>query len=101
MHHGRIGSADRSLRNLAERDALAALHNLRAIEMEATGVGKASFAEGREWFVVRGISDYGDRRTGNAWRNYAALVAAAYTRALLAVVPLLELRANRFRLPAK
>jgi nucleoside phosphorylase len=101
VHHGRIGSADRSLRNLAERDVLAARHNLRAIEMEATGVGKASFADGREWFIVRGISDYGDRRTGGVWRKYAALVAAAYTKALLGEVPSLELRGDRFRLPEK
>ena len=101
VHHGWIGSADRSLRNQAERDALAARHDLRAIEMEATGLGKASFADGREWFIVRGISDYGDRRTSGAWRQYAALVAAAYTRALLGTVPPLELRGDRFRLPKK
>lgn len=101
VHHGRIGSADRSLRNLAERDALAAQHGLRAIEMEATGVGKASFADGREWFIVRGISDYGDRRTGGMWRKYAAVTAAAYTRALLGAVPPLELHGDRFRLPEK
>jgi hypothetical protein len=33
------------------------------------------------------------------WRDYAALVAAAYTRALLGVVPPLELRRGHFRLP--
>lgn len=83
VHYGRIGSADCSLRNLARRDALAAEHDIRAIEMEGTGVGKAGFSSGVEWFVVRGISDYGDRRTGKGWRDHAALVAAAYARALL------------------
>jgi nucleoside phosphorylase len=101
VHHGRVGSADRSLRSLAGRNAIAAEHDLRAVEMEGTGVGKSSFAGGREWFMVRGISDYGDRRTGIVWWPHAALVAAAYTKALLAAVPPLELHGDRFRLPEK
>jgi nucleoside phosphorylase len=99
VHHGRIGSADRSLRNQRGRDDLAARHQLRAVEMEGTGVGKSAFAGGREWFVVRGVSDYADRQLTMGWRDYAALVAAAYTRALLGVVPPLELRRGHFRLP--
>lgn len=90
VHYGRIGSADRSLRDLARRDELATRHGLRAIEMEGTGIGKAGFAGGVEWYVVRGISDYGDRRTGPAWRDHAALVAAAYAKALLGNCPPLE-----------
>jgi nucleoside phosphorylase len=85
VHYGLIGSADRSLRSASSRDQLAASHpGLRAIEMEGKGIGNAGFSGGLEWFVVRGISDYGDRRTGTQWRNYASLAAAAYTRALLA-----------------
>lgn len=99
VHHGRIGSADRSLRNQRGRDDLAGRHQLRAVEMEGTGVGKSAFAGGREWFVVRGVSDYADRQLTMGWRDYAALVAAAYTRALLGVVPPLELRRDHFQLP--
>jgi nucleoside phosphorylase len=84
VHLGRIGSADRAMRNAAARDDLAARYGIRAIEMEGNGVGRAVFASGREWFVVRGISDYGDSRTDQLWRKYAAVVAAAYVRALLA-----------------
>jgi nucleoside phosphorylase len=87
VHYGPIGSADRSLRNARRRDQLTGRHGLRAIEMEGAGIGKASFAGGLEWLVVRGISDYGDRRVTRRWRNYACLVAAAYTRALLAECP--------------
>ncbi len=92
VHHGHIGSADRSLRNLARRDEVAARHDLRALEMEGTGIGKSSFANGLEWYVVRGISDYGDLRTGHLWRNHAALVAAAYVKALLAECAPIEVR---------
>ncbi|WP_280395623.1 5'-methylthioadenosine/S-adenosylhomocysteine nucleosidase [Nocardia brasiliensis] len=83
VHYGRIGSADRALRNAAVRDQLAARHDLHAIEMEGKGVGLAAFAAGREWFIVRAISDYGDEHTDRRWRKYASLAAAAYTRALL------------------
>jgi nucleoside phosphorylase len=87
IHYGRIGSADRSLRNASRRDELARRYDLRALEMEGTGIGSAAFAGGREWFVVRGVSDYGDARTGKRWRRYAAAVAAAYVRALLEACP--------------
>jgi nucleoside phosphorylase len=87
VHYGFIGSADRSLRNSRTRDRLAGKHNLRAFEMEGKGVGNAGFANGLEWLVIRGVSDYGDRRTDARWRGYASLVAAAYARALLAACP--------------
>ncbi len=87
VHEGRIGSANRSLRNAARRDALAREFDLRAFEMEGSGIGSSAFAGGRDWLVVRGISDYGDRRLGRLWRPYASAVAAAYTRALLRRCP--------------
>jgi nucleoside phosphorylase len=87
VHYGRIGSADRSLRSGHVRDALADRYLLRAIEMEGRGVGNAAFASGRDWFVVRGASDHGDRHTTGLWRRYAAAVAAAYAAALLAECP--------------
>jgi nucleoside phosphorylase len=87
VHEGRIGSANRSLRNAARRDELAREFDLRAIEMEGSGIGSSAFAGGRDWLVVRGISDYGDQRLGRLWRPYASAVAAAYTRALLRRCP--------------
>jgi nucleoside phosphorylase len=87
VHEGRIGSANRSLRNATSRDALAREYDLRAIEMEGSGIGSSAFASGRDWLVIRGISDYGDHRMGRLWRPYASAVAAAYTRALLRRCP--------------
>jgi nucleoside phosphorylase len=87
VHEGRIGSANRSLRNTARRDALARAYDLRAFEMEGSGIGSSAFAGGRDWLVVRGISDYGDHRLGRLWRPYASAVAAAYTRTLLRRCP--------------
>jgi hypothetical protein len=87
VHYGRIGSGDRSLRNASKRDEIAAAHDVLAIEMEGKGVGNAGFSAGVEWFVIRGVSDYGDGHVSRRWRKYASLAAAAYTRALLAECP--------------
>jgi nucleoside phosphorylase len=87
LHSGLIASGDRSLRSARKRDEIAARYDVLAIEMEGKGIGNTGFYEGVEWFTVRGISDYGDRHATPAWRNYAAMAAAAYVRALLAVTP--------------
>jgi nucleoside phosphorylase len=97
VHYGLIGSADRSLRTAEIRDALAAKYDLRALEMEGKGIGNSAFLNGLEWFVVRGISDHGDRSTGSLWRPYAALAAAAYVRALMAECGPLEPRGGHAR----
>jgi nucleoside phosphorylase len=84
VHYGSIGSADISLRDALVRDELAARHGFLAVEMEGAGIGRSSFLNGKEWFVVRGVSDYGDGYRDDAWRRYASITAAAYVRALLA-----------------
>jgi nucleoside phosphorylase len=84
VHYGSIGSADISVRDAATRDQLASRHGFLAVEMEGAGIGRSSFLNGKEWFVVRGVSDYGDGHRDNSWRRYAALAAAAYVRSMLA-----------------
>ncbi|GAA4446161.1 5'-methylthioadenosine/S-adenosylhomocysteine nucleosidase family protein [Phytohabitans houttuyneae] len=97
VHYGLIGSSERSLRDARVRDALAARHNLRALEMEGKGIGRSSSLNGLEWFVIRGISDHGDSGTEATWRRYAALAAAAYLRGLLAETPPLAPRGGHPR----
>ncbi|MGI5152600.1 effector-associated domain 2-containing protein [Plantactinospora sp. CA-294935] len=85
VHRAAVGSADRLLRDAARRDALAGRHQIRAVEMEGSGVAVAADLHERQWFMVRGVADYCDNRTkSDVWHPYAALVAAAYVRALLA-----------------
>jgi nucleoside phosphorylase len=84
IHYGTIGSADRSMRDAATRDQLANRHGFLAIEMEGAGIGSSSFLNNLEWFVIRGISDYGDGQASDAWRRHASLAAACYLRVLLA-----------------
>ncbi|MCT2587039.1 5'-methylthioadenosine/S-adenosylhomocysteine nucleosidase family protein [Actinophytocola gossypii] len=90
VHYGSIGSADISVRDAAARDDLAERYGFLALEMEGAGIGRSSFLSGSEWFVVRGVSDYGDGHRDDAWRRYASLTAAAYVRSLLAKCQPLE-----------
>jgi nucleoside phosphorylase len=83
IHRGRIGSADVSMRSSRERDELALRYELLAFEMEGAGIGSSGFLNGLDWFMVRGISDYGDEHISTRWRKYASLTAAAYVRSLL------------------
>jgi hypothetical protein len=55
--------------------------------MESGGVAEAAFERNVGFFVVRGAQDYCNEYKNDHWRNYAAIVAAAYTRALLEVTP--------------
>src|SRR5213078_3704522 len=69
VHHGRIGSADWSVRDAGIRDELARRYGLRALEMEGAGVGNSAFLNGLEWFMVRGVSDYADSAMTERWRR--------------------------------
>jgi nucleoside phosphorylase len=83
VHRGALGSADILLRNAALRDSVAGRHRVIAFEMEAAGVATAARRHEREYFVVKGISDLGDRHKDDRWHGYAAAGAAAYLHALL------------------
>lgn len=87
VHTGVVGTADTLLKNPGQRDRLRDDFGIRAIEMEASGIQTASWAQGKDIFVVRGICDYCDEYKNDDWQNYAALAAAAYTRALIEAMP--------------
>lgn len=91
---GTIGAADALQKNPSRRDYLRDTYQVRAIEMEGFGVAEAAHQASIGYFIVRGICDYCDRSKGDAWQKYAALVAAAYTRALLEEAPPLHPRNN-------
>jgi len=84
---GPIASANRVLRNPVKRDKLRNTFGVKAVEMEGSGIADATWDQGAGYLVVRGITDYCDPRKNDAWRSYAAVVAAAYTRALLESIP--------------
>ena len=88
VHGGAIGTADTLLKNDTTRNQLRDQFNVRAVEMEASGLQNAAWAQGKDIFVVRGICDYCDEHQNDDWQNYAALVAAAYTRSLIEEMPI-------------
>jgi nucleoside phosphorylase len=92
VHYGRVASAARSAWAARQREDLADRHDLHAMELAGRGMQTASFPDGLEWFVVRGIAEDATEATDRDWRPAAALAAAAVTRALLGACPPLPAR---------
>lgn len=81
---GTVASANTLLKNPEHRDYLAKNFNVKAVEMEGSGVADAIWmGDAAGYLVVRGICDYCDGKNGDVWQKYAAAAAAAYTRALI------------------
>ncbi|KAG8420656.1 hypothetical protein J3459_010872 [Metarhizium acridum] len=76
--YGTIGSVSSLIENASKRDELRDKHNLLGIETAAAGV-VPNIPVG----VVRGVCDYADEGTNEAWRPYAAAMAAAYAKEIL------------------
>jgi len=87
MFMGPIASANRLLRNYIYRDQLSERYRVLAVEMEGAGIADATWQVGRGYLVVRGICDYCDFKKGDLWHPYAAAVAAAAMRGILAAAP--------------
>lgn len=84
---GPIGSANTLLRDAQVRDQLKEDFKLLAVEMEGIGIVSAVWLGRRGYLVVRGISDYCDEHKDDSWQEYAAICAAAFTRAILEHLP--------------
>lgn len=81
---GPIGSAGIVQRNAIRRDRLRDERGIKAIEMEGAGVADAAVLTNRSFIIVRGTCDYADRGKNDDWQDYAALCAAAFSRAIVA-----------------
>jgi HEAT repeat protein/nucleoside phosphorylase len=84
---GPVASANTLLKNPLKRDLLRDEFGVKAVEMEGSGIADATWDHEVGYLVVRGICDYCDSSKNDIWHNYAAIVAAAYTRALLEQTP--------------
>lgn len=82
VFRGPIASANRLLKNPRLRDELRDAFNVKAIEMEGSGIADATWNSESGYLVIRGICDYCDRNKSDKWQPYAALTASAYFRAL-------------------
>ncbi|KAM3550089.1 hypothetical protein ARSEF4850_008515 [Beauveria asiatica] len=79
--YGPIGSGDKVVKNAYKRNELRDRYNLIGLEMGAVGT-MTRISVG----VIRGVCDYGDERTNKEWQLYAAAMAAAYAKAVLAQI---------------
>jgi nucleoside phosphorylase len=75
---GTIASGNQVMKHGHTRDRLARDNDILCFEMEAAGL-----MDRFPCLVVRGISDYADSHKNDRWQDYAAAVAAAFTKALL------------------
>lgn len=77
--YGSIGSGEKLMKNARKRNELRDRYNIIGLEMEAAGITNR-IAVG----VIRGVCDYGDEHKNKEWQPYAAAMAAAYAKAVLA-----------------
>jgi len=88
LHYGVIGSSNMLLKEPQLRDRLRDEYQVRAIEMEGSGIASATWMSGNAgYLLIRGICDYCDSHKNDLWQGYAAVVAAAYARALIESIP--------------
>lgn len=85
IHYGTIGSANVVVRDAALRDELSQDMHILCVEMEAAGL-----MNDFPCLVIRGICDYADSHKNKKWQPYAAALAAAYMKELLAIIPTQE-----------
>jgi len=90
IHFERIASANVVQKNPVKRDALYVEKNVYAIEMEGAGIRDAAYLNNIGYVAIRGICDFCDDSKNDVWHNYAAAVAAAYTKALIESIPPFE-----------
>jgi len=83
VFYGPIASANILLKNPVKRDKLREKFKVKAVEMESSGIADATWNREIGYLAIRGICDYCDSNKGDDWQDYAATIAAAYTRALI------------------
>jgi nucleoside phosphorylase len=84
---GVIASSNMLLKDPLVRNRLRDELKAKAVEMEASGVADASWINEVNYFAVRGTCDYCDPNKNDFWQKYAAIIASAYTKALVESVP--------------
>ncbi|KAH8430209.1 Pfs, NACHT and WD domain protein [Aspergillus melleus] len=80
--YGSLGSGDKLLKSSRDRDELRDRYNVIGLEMEAAGVMN-EIPVGN----IRGVCDYGDEQKNKVWQPYAAVMAAAFAKAVLSEIP--------------
>lgn len=79
--YGPIGSGDTLMKFGITKNEFRDRFHIIGLEMEAAGTMNVIPVG-----VIRGVCDYGDQHKNKAWQPYAAAMAAAYAKAVLAEV---------------
>ena len=85
---GAVGSANKVVKSHKERERIRKKYGVIAVEMEGAGVAEAAMANGKGFFVVRGICDYANDWKNDKWHPYAAMAAAVFAVDLIESMPL-------------
>jgi nucleoside phosphorylase len=84
IHIGTIASGNTVVKDSKVRDFLVEnFPDIMAVEMESSGVADASWLEGKDCFVIRGICDYCNPSKTKEWQEYAAGVASAFAKEII------------------
>lgn len=84
IHIGSIASGNSVIKESNFRKKLINdFPDIKAVEMEASGVSDASWLVGKDSFIIRGICDYCNPDKHKEWQEYAAAVAAAFAYQLI------------------
>lgn len=86
VFRGPIAAANKLLKNPKKRNLLRDQYQVKAVEMESSGVSDATWTLSIGYFVVRGTCDYCNSDKGKSWQYFAAAAAAAYTLSLIECV---------------
>lgn len=78
LHFGLVASGDLVMKSAGHRDELATREKVIGFEMEGAGAWDTFPA-----VVIKGVCDYADSHKSKKWQKYAAVTAAACTKAFL------------------
>jgi hypothetical protein len=90
---GTIAAANIVLADPAKRNLLRDNYGVKAVEMEGSGIADACWLANSGYLVIRGTCDYCNSIKNDDWHNYAALIAAAFTRTVIEFLPPFDMQA--------
>lgn len=89
VYYGTIASGNSVIQDSYIRDKIALFLGKECICIDTEAAG---LMDHFPCLVIRGICDYADSHSSDRWQRYAAATAAAYTKELLAFVPIRQLQ---------